>query len=95
MNKLILFFVAIALLNSCKKNNLEEQTGIVTDYTGRLDGCGIMIDMDNGSRLHPVSNSSGVTLEKNKRVAVKFLDKPAFNNCMGGQTVEIVRLRYL
>ena len=94
MYKLILLFAFVFSGLSCSKNHLEEYTGLVKDYTG-LDGCGVMIDLDNGNRLHPVANLSGVSLEKNKRVAIKFTDKPVINTCMAGQTVEIVSLRYL
>jgi hypothetical protein len=95
MLKTILLFTLISIGISCKKEKLEEYTGTIKDYTGMLDGCGIMIDLDNGNRLHPVSNLSGISLEKNKRVVITFRDKPAFNICMAGQTVEIVSLRYL
>lgn len=73
---------------------MEEYTGVIKDYTG-LDGCGLMIDLDNGSRLEPMKNESGTPLEKNRRVAVKFRRNPSMSICMAGETVEIVSLRYL
>lgn len=94
MVRIIFLFLFISIIASCNKERLEEYTGVIKDYTG-LDGCGLLIDLDNGDRLMPVANISGVGLEENRRIAVKFRDKPVFNICMAGTTVVIVNLRYL
>ena len=94
MYKLILFLAITVSIVSCKKNQVDEYTGLIKDYTG-LDGCGLMIDLDNGNRLEPVKNSSGIILEKNKRVVITYKSVPAASICLAGETVEIVSLRYL
>ena len=93
----IIFTVIIctALLNfSCSKQQ-QEITGIVKDYTG-LDGCGLVIVLDNGTNLEPVSLPANVTLIADRRVTIKYrtLTNRA-SNCMIGPIVEILSLRYL
>jgi len=93
----IIFTVIIctALLNfSCSKQQLEI-TGTVKDYTG-LDGCGLVIVLDNGKNLEPFSLPANVTLMANRKVLIKYrtLTNRA-SNCMAGPIVEILSLRYL
>lgn len=95
MRKVIFIFLLCITGITCNKEKLEEQTGILKDYTGMLDGCGFVIELDNGATLEPVSNQSGVNFENNRRVMVKYRDKPSISICMVGQAVEIVSLRYL
>ena len=95
MRKIIFISLLVLTGITCSKEKLEEQTGLLKDYTGMLDGCGFLIELDNGTRLEPASNKSGVTFENNRRVVVKYRDKPSISICMAGQTVEIVSLRYL
>ncbi len=90
----IIFLLAITALH-CKKEQLEERSGLLKDYTGTLDGCGFLIELDNGSKLEPVSNQSGVTFENNRRVMVKYRVKQTYSICQAGEGVEIVSLRYL
>jgi hypothetical protein len=95
MRKLIIIFLLSITALNCKKEQLEEQSGLLKDYTGTLDGCGFLIELDNGSKLEPVSNQSGVTFENNRRIIVKYRLKQTYSICQAGQGVEIVSLRYL
>lgn len=95
MRKLLLIFLFAITAMKCEKEQLEEEMGLLKDYTGTLDGCGFLIELDNGNRLEPVSNQSGVTFENNRRVMVKYRVKQTYSICMAGQGAEIVSLRYL
>lgn len=91
--------IALVLLTAVachkEKKQYEEFTGIIEDYRGRLDGCGYLIELDNGHRLEPAANSSGQSLIPGRRIAIRYKDKPAISICMAGETVEIISLRYL
>jgi hypothetical protein len=95
MRKIILAALLFTLFISCDKNKekLEEGTGILHPFA--LDGCVNVITLEDGKRLEPVSNLSGVEMEINKRFIIRYRLKPAFSICMSGETVEIVSLRYL
>lgn len=92
-----IFLIAVFMLAglSCKKEKAEEYNGIIDDFTGRLDGCAYLIQLDNGKRLEPALNSSGVTLIAGRRIAITYKNKPAYSVCMAGETIEILTLRYL
>lgn len=94
--KKILFISAFSLLFfSCNKSVLEEEAGTVRDFTG-LDGCGLLIVLDNGKNLEPVSIPAGVTLTDGRRVIVKYrIKNDRVSACMAGYIVEITSLRYL
>ena len=80
---------------SCNKNISDEEVGIVKDYTG-LDGCGLLIVLDKGENLEPISIPAGVTLTDGQRVSVKYrIKNDRASACMAGYIVEIVSLRYL
>lgn len=88
----VIFFTATA---SCNKQNTEELYGTVKDYTG-LDGCGMVIVLDNGTNLEPAVLPSGTTLTADKRVSVSYRNlSNRVSNCMVGPIVEILTLRYL
>jgi len=95
MRKIVFIFLLVISGITCNKEKLEEQTGLLKDYTGMLAGCGFIIELDNGAKLEPASNNSGVIFENNRRIAVKYRDNPSMSVCMMGQAVEIVSLRYL
>ena len=94
MSRIILIFALLIAGLSCRKEKLEEYTGTIEDLRGMLDGCGYRIQLDNGKRLEPALNSSGVSLMQG-RIAIKYRNKPAFSTCMAGETIEIIALRYL
>lgn len=86
--------IASILFSNCSKSNPDYIPGTVKDYTG-LDGCGLVIVLDNGKNLEPVSIPSGVTLTPDRRVEVKYKTVEMASNCMAGYTVKITHLRYL
>ncbi|MGQ0738760.1 MAG: hypothetical protein ACT4OJ_06835 [Bacteroidota bacterium] len=95
MIRFLAAIICITLLNfSCSKQQ-EEVTGIVKDYTG-LDGCGLVIVLDNGTDLEPVSLPANVTLIADRRVSLTYRTlTDRASNCMIGPIVKVVSLRYL
>lgn len=95
MKKILLIFLLALSGTACKKSSDSgEVTGVVKDMTG-LDGCTIMIILDSGQKLEIKSLPSGVTLIKDKRVAIKYKVVAGFSICMAGDIAEISHLRYL
>ena len=90
----VILSIAPILFSNCSKSSLEYTPGTVKDYTG-LDGCGLVIVLDNGKNLEPVSLPSGITLIPDRRVEVKYKNVEMATNCMVGYTVKITHLRYL
>lgn len=79
---------------SCQKES-EEIQGIVKDYTG-LDGCGLVIVLDDGTNLEPAVLPQNISLVADKRIAVKYrVLTDRYSNCMVGPIVQILALRYL
>jgi hypothetical protein len=95
MPRIIIVFAFLIGFFSCNKEKTEEYTGTIEDFWGRLDGCVYLIQLDNGKRLEPTLNSSGVSLVAGRRMAIKYRSKPSISICMAGETVEIITLRYL
>lgn len=91
----LIILICTSFMNfSCSKQQ-EEITGTVKDYTG-LDGCGLVIVLDNGTNLEPVSLPANVTLIADRRVSIKYRTlTDRATNCMAGTIVEITSLRYL
>jgi PKD repeat protein len=64
-------------------------TGTVKDYTG-LDGCGLMIVLDNGEALEPVEIVPGFALEAGQRVRLSYTElTDRASICMAGKIVRI------
>jgi hypothetical protein len=99
MLSILLLAAVLCGSSSCKKEHRgckEEVTGIVRDYTGKLDGCAMMIELSNGGRLEVRSVPSGVTLVDGKKVAIKYtVNTQAASICMAGDIADITHLRYL
>ena len=99
MKQFFLFLALAATLYSCKKEcpiNEFEVTGVVKDYTGKLDGCGIMIELSNGRKLEIASLPPGTALIIGRTVAIKYNPAPdRVSICMAGDIVHISSLRYL
>jgi hypothetical protein len=90
---LILSFFLMSGFQCAKDNNLEAN-GTVQDFTG-LDGCSLLIVLDSGERLEPVSLPENTILMANRRVFVKYKPVQKFSVCMAGVTAEITHLQYL
>jgi len=87
--------IAIWSFTGCSEKIMEPQEyyGIVVDYTG-FDGCGFVIELDNGSRLEPVQMAdTGFTFRDGQRVALTFTAVNLASICMVGQTVRIESIR--
>lgn len=98
MKKILVFILCCSIVISCKKSTQgpdAEVTGTVNDFTGLLDGCQMMIVLEDGSKLEVRSVPSGITLQDGKRVAIKYNVMNSPSICMAGPVVEITYLRYL
>ncbi len=91
----ISFFLLTAVIFSCKKENLITGTVTVRNFTGMLDGCGMLLQLDNGGYLEPVKLPPGVTLLEGRKAEIRYKSVPQISICMAGPTVEITFLRYL
>jgi hypothetical protein len=88
-------FLLPLCLFSCKKSTTAvEKYGVVRDFTG-LDGCTILIVLDNGQKLEIRSLPNGITLNNDKRVAITYSTVSGVSICMAGAIADITSLRYL
>ena len=97
MNRLPIYIILIFSLGiACSKTNTTVDTGTIKDFTG-LDGCALMIVLDSGKRLEPVSLPTSVTIQANRRVKVKYqVVAQGASICMaGGIIAKIISLQYL
>tara|TARA_B110000285_G_C14871645_1_gene489495 strand:- start:442 stop:732 length:291 start_codon:yes stop_codon:yes gene_type:complete len=79
-----------SLLYSCNKNNCSVKAEI-RDLTG-LDGCGFVIELENGDRVEPLNLSDyDVDIEDGNKIWVSYHATNSFigSICMVGQIVEI------
>ena len=66
--------------------------GTVKDYTG-MDGCGYVIELDNGSKLEPVKVDNTFTFADKQRVALSYKElKDLASICMVGKMAEITSI---
>ena len=91
----ICFFLFTALTFSCQKDKGITATVTVRDLTGRLDGCGMILELDNHSFLEPTKLPANITLQDGRRAEIRYNSVPQISICMAGPTVEITFLRYL
>jgi hypothetical protein len=87
-------FLILLLLTACSKSNSGMLKGKLHDYTG-LDGCGMLIDLDNGTTLEPTNLSNfqdNVNLVDGQKVWVKYHEISAGSICMVGKVAEIDEL---
>lgn len=106
MHKTIIFFFAVSVLalSACHKKNADVATppakgdimqiGTLKDLTG-LDGCGWIIQLDNGVKLNP-SNLADfkITLKDGKRVSVDYqIQDGVMTTCMSGKSAKIILLQ--
>ena len=66
--------------------------GTVVDYTG-LDGCGLLIQLDNGEVLEPQQIVPEFTLKDGQRVVLSYTEMPSASICMVGKIVRIDCIR--
>ncbi len=86
---LLLTFVLL-IFSACNRSTCENaQAATIVDYTG-LDGCGLVIQLQNGTVLEPVNlNDFNLTPTDGMKVWVKYHEIAGGSICMVGQIVEI------
>jgi hypothetical protein len=93
--KKILFFTALSfLIFSCSKTHEGMTKATIKDYTG-LDGCGMLIVLENGNEIEPSnlnSFSSSVSISDGQKVWVKYHEIGGASICMVGAIVQIDEL---
>ena len=72
-----------------------ESDGILLDLTGKLDGCGFVVKLNNGSSLEIRNIPAGITLADNKKVHIKYNVVNGLSICMIGDIADITELKYL
>ncbi len=66
-----------------------EHMGTIKDFTG-LDGCKMLIVMDNGEKLQPVKVDPKLTFKDGQRISFSYLPVSGMASiCMSGKMVEI------
>jgi len=82
--------IIIFVLPSCQKDGCNNGVKAeFKDLTG-LDGCGFVIDLNEGKRLEPTNLSEfNITPENGKKIWVKYHETEGGSICMSGEIVEI------
>lgn len=98
---LILALPGLSMISSCQKDEIVHhnqhncQNGIVKDYTG-LDGCGLMIELDDGTVLEPVEIPDGYTLAEGQRVCITYEEAEDLGSyCMAGVIARITSIEVM
>ena len=90
MKVLILSTLLLLIFSACDRTSCENaQAATIEDYTG-LDGCGLVIKLQNGDVLEPTNlNDFNITPTDGMKVWVKYHEVAMGSICMVGPTVEI------
>lgn len=90
MKKIFFICISTLFLFSCNRTSCENaQAATIEDYTG-LDGCGLVIKLQNGTVLEPTNlNDFGITPTDGMKVWIKYHEIAGGSICMVGQIVEI------
>lgn len=95
MKKLLLILTLPLLLmaNRCTTDTEEVENncntvGLVVDMTG-LDGCGLMIQLEDGKRLEVVNMPEGESLHAGDEVMFDYEPADGMSICMSGEMVNI------
>ena len=91
----LLILAPILLASTCKEDPANDKKGncssygTVVDLTG-LDGCGLAIELGNGSKLEVAKMPDGLSLHKGKKIRFDYVVSTDYASiCMVGQIVEI------
>lgn len=96
MQKLLIITILL-LLMSCGGNKgvtntnstACSTTGTVKDFTG-LDGCQLLIVLENGDKLEPAVVKEGITLRNGQTIKFGYKEmKDMVSVCMAGKMVEV------
>lgn len=91
MKQVIYLFVLSLLFFSCQNDDefTLTDTGWVVDYAGS-GGCGIVIELDNGSRIIPVYYPRGFIFSQGQRILVEYTELPhVIPDCERGTASDI------
>ena len=89
--KAIFLCLTLLIFSACSKSHSGFEKGKLHDFTG-LDGCGMLIDLDNGTTLEPTNLTdfqSEVNIVDGQNIWVKYHEIAAGSICMVGTVVEI------
>jgi len=94
MKRIIFLFAVFAIvITACQNNDEEikiEEIGMVVDYAG-AGNCGIVIELENGSRIQPLYYPEGFTFTQGQRVHVEYVELTnVVPSCDRGTPAEIV-----
>ena len=93
--KHFIIVLILCVIASCTpKTSTEGCTteGTIRDMTG-LDGCGFLIELDNGTKLNPVEYTvKSFNFEDGQHIRFGYEAVDMMNVCMAGQTVKITCL---
>ncbi|MCF8228953.1 MAG: NigD-like N-terminal domain-containing protein [Bacteroidales bacterium] len=90
---IIISFAIIAMGGSCNEDIVKNKKGLVRDFSG-LDGCGLLIELDDGKTIQPFEIIPEFTLKEGQRVKLSYsLMKEVGSTCMKGDIVKIVKIR--
>jgi hypothetical protein len=87
---LVLIVLSVALFSCQQDEEVTLQgTGIVVDYAG-TGNCGIVIELDNGSRVQPIYYPGGFTFANGQRVLIEYVELPnVIPGCDHGMACEV------
>ena len=90
MKTLVIVISTSLLIFSCNRTSCENaQAATIVDYTG-LDGCGLVIKLQNGEVLEPINlHDFNITPSDGMKVWVKYHEVGLASICMVGPTVQI------
>jgi len=90
MKTLVIVISTSLLIFSCNRTSCENaQAATIVDYTG-LDGCGLVIKLQNGEVLEPINlHDFNITPTDGMKVWVKYHEVGLASICMVGPTVQI------
>jgi hypothetical protein len=94
MKKILLFSTLTFLIFSCSKSHEGMTKATLKDYTG-LDGCGMVIELENGTAIEPInlnSFSSTVSITNGQKVWINYHEVELASICMVGPIVQIDEL---
>jgi hypothetical protein len=94
MKKILLFSALSFFIFSCSKPHEGMTKATIKDYTG-LDGCGMVIELENGTAIEPInlnSFSSTVSITNGQKVWINYHEVELASICMVGPIVQIDEL---
>ncbi len=90
MKVFFLLTFVLLIFSACERTSCENaQAATIEDYTG-LDGCGLVIKLQNGEVLEPTNlNDFNISPTDGMKVWVKYHEVSGGSICMVGPIVEI------